>query len=188
MKDLRGLKIHCETKEEKKELLEEATKQGFGWYACGQKPLELKISLEVNNYTFYEDKTITHNTSDTCIFYKEYKASGFTKADLKPCMVVVLRDGHRALVGMTKYGTCIDFQNRYQCLIVNEYNDDMTFPDSPSNDIVKVFGYAKLGFESIDVNAKRDLIWKDNSVKISISDAEEELNKLSGKKYKIVKE
>ena len=191
MKDLRGLKIHCDNEEEKKELLKEATKQEFVWCCGGEKPLEWSDALRISSYRFSNIKEIVNRENDKlgCISYKEYKAmSGFTKADLKPCMVVVFRNGDKAMVGMDKNGMCLDFQNRVQCLHVKDINDDLSFPNSSGYDIVKVFGYSEYAHYSTDKNSERDLIWEDNSVKISVSDAEEELSKLSGKKYKIIKE
>ena len=189
MKDLKGLKIHCDTQEEKKELLEEATKQGFGWYACGQKPLELKTSLEVNNYTFYEDKTITHNTSDTCISYKEYKAmSGFTKADLKPCMVVEIERENKTILSMictnSKDELCVSGES-FWCPLY-EFGDDMIYS---KNIIKKVYGFCSSNRNAWAVSKNdRKLLWERKEEPQTEEMTLAEVCKALGKNIKIVKE
>lgn len=189
MKDLKGLKIHCDTQEEKKELLEEATKQGYVWYASGCKPLKFVMALNNNNYHFDEDMTITHSADD-CISYKEYKAmSVFTKADLKPCMVVVLKDGSVNIVTQYKKGIAlIDDNDTWDSL--NRYSDDLHCKGNDNYDILQIYGFSDCIYDSMKISIiDRPLLWeRKEETEMSISDAEEELSKLSGKKYKIVKE
>lgn len=125
MKDLRGLKIYCDNIKEKRELLEEATNQGFVWINCGKKPLVYENALRTNNYCFHVDKKMSCCESG-CISYKEYKAmSEFTKADLKPCMVVVRRNGVIAGVVENKNGLCLQNARKTILCYMSEYRDDL---------------------------------------------------------------
>lgn len=161
MKDLKGLKIHCDTQEEKKELLEEATKQGFVWWYSKNKPTENPLLSQDNNYVFYENKTMCCGGIN-CISYKEYKAmSEFTKADLKPCMVVEFRNGEKAVVGMNNSGICFDYQDGISGTYAEECNEDLTSRIGENLDIMVVFGYCPYASGNSKNNTSlRPILWE----------------------------
>lgn len=191
MKDLRGLKIHCDTQEEKKELLEEATKQGFIWWNTRELPCLWKGSLYQDSFRFYDDKTMTYGVSD-CISYKEYKAmSGFTKADLKPCMVVELRNRDIAIIGQCESGLSIDWANGCKRLSINRYDECLNYIDKSKNnfDILGVYGYSNCPYNTTKVTKEnRKLLFKRKEEPQTEEMTLAEVCKALGKNIKIVKE
>ena len=191
MKDLKGLKIHCDNDEEKRELLEEATKQGFTWMSCGKKPLVYGNELRTNDYGFHVDKKMSCCESD-CISYKEYKAmSEFTKADLKPCMVVELRNRVIAIIGQCESGISIDWANGCQCLTINGYDECLNYIDKSKNnfDILGVYGYSNCPYNTTKVTKEnRKLLFKRKEEPKAEEMTLSQVCELLGKNIKIVKE
>ena len=190
MKDLKGLKIHCDTQEEKKELLEEATKQGFVWWCSKNKPLEWNGVLSDMKFRFYEDKTMSCDTMD-CISYKEYKAmSGFTKADLKPCMVVVLKDGSVNIITQYKNDIAlIDDNDTWDSL--NRYSDDLHCKGKGNDnyDILQIYGFSDYICDSMKISIiDRPLLWERKEEPKTEEMTLAEVCKALGKNIKIVKE
>lgn len=189
MKDLKGLKIHCDNEEEKRELLEEATKQGFKW-GSGHEPLEYKKALQENDFDFCFEKRIFCDTTD-CISYKEYKAmSEFTKADLKPCMVVVRRNGCVAGIIELQDGINLQTANGSTLCLINEYGDDLTKTNlgfcGRAHDIMQVYGFGAGKFEISTDN--RPLLWERKEEPQTEEMTLVEVCKALGKNIKIVKE
>jgi hypothetical protein len=188
VKDLRGLKIHCDTQEEKKELLEEATKQGFKW-CSGSRPLEWRNALIVNYYSFFGDMRISQGTLDICISYKEYKAmSVFTKADLKPCMVVELECENQTILAMictnSKNELCVS-SSQCWCPLV-QFNDDMVCENTI---IKKVYGFSYSNKCAHELSTDcRKLLFERKEESETVEMTVAEISKALGKNIKIVKE
>ena len=187
MKDLKGLKINCDNDKEKRELLEEATKQGFTWMSCGKKPLVYENALRTNGYGFHVDKKMSCYESD-CISYKEYKAmSEFTKADLKPCMVVVRRNGEVCGVSENQLGMFLqNARGTCFCQISDYGNDLIKSKDDYELDIMQVYGLARLN-NAISVE-NRPLLWERKEEPQVEEMTLSEVCKALGKNIKIVKE
>ena len=122
-----GMVIKCNSKEEAKEFIKEAYKQGFKWVnhidGCEEKTCwctgfsGIYYYLESNkikwNFMDYENESIEYST------LKE-KIKTMTKSDLKNGMVVELASGSRALV----INGLLLFEDGYQGL--SGYKDDLT--------------------------------------------------------------
>ena len=188
MKDLKGLKIHCDNDEEKKDLLEEATRQGFVWGFSGNKPLETYNVFARNDFRFDKKLNLYFN-ADCCISYKEYRAmSEFTKADLKPCMVVVRRNGVIAGVVENKNGLCLQNARKTILCYMSEYRDDLKKKDIKDSefDIVRVYGFGLYEFDISTDN--RPLLWERKEEPQTEEMTLSEVCKALGKNIKIVKE
>ena len=187
MKDLKGLKIHCDNDEEKRELLEEATKQGFVWGSSVYKPLETYNVFARNDFRFDKKLNLYFN-ADCCISYKEYKAmSGFTKADLKPCMVVFRRNGEVCGVSENQLGMFLqNARGTCFCQISDYGNDLIKSKDDYELDIMQVYGLARLN-NAISVE-NRPLLWERKEEPQVEEMTLSEVCKALGKNIKIVKE
>jgi hypothetical protein len=193
VKDLKGLKIHCDTQEEKKELLEEATKQGFVWCCGSEKPLEWSDALKISSYKFSDNdfKEIMNreNAKSRCISYKEYKAMPvFTKADLRPCMVVEIEYENETFLAMicfnSKNELCVS-SSRFWCPLV-ELNDDMVCENAI---IKKVYGCSYSDKWAYELSTDyRKLLFERKEEPKTEEMTLAEVCKALGKNIKIVKE
>lgn len=168
-------------------MLEEATKQGFKW-CSGHEPLEYKKALQENDFDFCFEKRIFCDTTD-CISYKEYKAmSEFTKADLKPCMVVVLKDGSVNIVTQYKNDIAlIDYNDKWDGL--NRYSDDLHCKGNDNYDVVQIYGFSEYICDSMKISTiDRPLLWKSKEEPQTEEMTISQICKALGKNIKIVKE
>jgi hypothetical protein len=110
----------------------------------------------------------------------------FTKADLKPCMVVILRNSHLYMVGMTKNGEiCLDRMDGYRASYWKELKDDMRSSVNNDFDIVKV--YSSTDYASnchILSTSNRELLWE----RIEKSPQQIKLEELENKQREIADE
>ena len=127
MKLKNGMIIKCNSKEDAKEFIKEAHKQGFEWlltiYGNEEKTFWDTCCSEI--YYYLEDNRITWGTKDFDNDSIEYstlkeKMKTMTKSDLKNGMVVELASGSRALV----INGLLLFEDSYQGL--SAYKDDLT--------------------------------------------------------------
>lgn len=190
MKDLKGLKIHCDNEEEKKELLEEATKQGFVWDNTELELLKPDWALKVNNLSFAKKMKVRHSYDDIkCISYKEYKEmSVFTKDDLKPCMVVEIERENKTFLSMICTNSndelCVSGEG-FWCPLY-EFGDDMIYL---KNIVKKVYGFCSSNRNAWAVSKNdRKLLWERKEEPETVEMTVEEVCKALGKNIKIVKE
>ena len=122
-----GMVIRCNSKEEAKEFIKEAYKQGFKWVnhidGCEEKTCWCTGFSEI--YYHLEADEITWSTMYSGSESIEYstlkeKKDIMTKSDLKNGMVVELADGSRALV----INDSLVFEDGYEGL--SSYKDDLT--------------------------------------------------------------
>ena len=122
-----GMVIKCNSKEEAKEFIKEAYKQGFEWfltiYGNEEKTFWDTCCSEI--YYYLEDNLITYSIRDFSNYSIDYstlkvKKDIMTKSDLKNGMVVELASGSRALV----INGLLLFEDSYQGL--SAYKDDLT--------------------------------------------------------------
>lgn len=141
MKLKNGMIIKCNSKEDAKEFIKEAHKQGFKWvnYHEGDEEKTYWGYTCVFNskiYYYLEADQITWSTmysGNDSIEYSTLKEKKdiMTKSDLKNGMVVELADGSRALV----INDSLVFEDGYQGLSV--YKDDLTI-DKHFNDTFQI--------------------------------------------------
>ena len=102
--------VHCKTEEEAIEFCNEMKNRGMKW--CSGR------SYSLTQYNMYNERTCYSNKGEYCSieFYEKEEDftilewsdfKDFTLADLKPCMVVKIRDGRLALVVERKDGLAI---------------------------------------------------------------------------------
>jgi hypothetical protein len=88
----------------------------------------------------------------------------FTLADLKPCMVVELRNGWIGRIEEVKRGLCVSVVNKKtDWNELNDYNEDLTYNGSCGNgwDIMKVYGFCDYGCGKYLLNTEyRELLWE----------------------------
>jgi hypothetical protein len=110
------------------------------------------------------------------------EALQFTKADLKPCMVVVRRDG--SVCGIFQAGGILKMQENLK--IVNchlgAYKDDLTSFNGSKYDVMQVFDFADDRFDISTEN--RELLWE----RIEKSPQQIKLEELENKQREIADE
>lgn len=113
----------------------------------------------------------------------------FTLSDLKPCMVVKLRDGQLFLVSQLESGLGLVKEREGKSLYFGDFNDDLTFKDSNRCDITEVYGYRKDYFIcSLDLSSfNRELLWKREEPKPKRKMTIDEICKELGEEIEIVK-
>jgi len=93
---------------------------------------------------------------DTGAKFEEVKQ--FTKADLKPCMMVEIRDGRLLEVKITKEGFIL--YNNYHKIISQKYiNEDLMSADS-KYDFMKVYDIPSNNDSSFSDINNRELLWE----------------------------
>ena len=169
-----GMVIKCNSKEEAKEFIKEAYKQGFKWInnVCGNGKTcwytgfsGIYYYLESNkiksNFMDYENESIDYST------LKE-KMKTMTKSDLKNGMVVELRNGKRFLIvndlGIGK-DTYIELGGYfgYDEKLYNSKGDK-------TYDITKIYKTEGFTFKNLFDNERLSLIWEREETKLSNED------------------
>ena len=122
----------------------------------------------------------------TILEWRDYMNKEFTKDDLQPDMVVVLRDGKIGNIKNLSSGTFVIPENLNSIATdydLKEYGDDLTNSIITCFDIMKVFGFCKYHSQEYDYSTDfRDLLWerKEKSAKdIEIESIQAEMDKLS---------
>lgn len=119
----------------------------------------------------------------------------FTKDDLKPCMVVILRDGSIGIVGEVIGGKNILFDND-EYIPFEDIMDDLTIYDSTEIDqcideeldIMKVYDVNKYSFDMLEIGtSNRELLWERAEAPKPEEMTLAEVCKALGKEIKIVK-
>lgn len=113
----------------------------------------------------------------------------FTLSDLKPCMVVKIRDGQLFLVSQLESGLGLVKEREGESLYFGDFNDDLTFKVSNRYDIIEVYGYRKdFLINSLDLSSvNRELLWKREEPKPKRKMTVAEICKELGQEIKIVK-
>lgn len=132
------------------------------------------------------------------VFVKEYNAKilteeyvvieeDFTLADLKPCMVVELRNGDIYLVSEYAYGKGIQDGNS-SSLYFSDFKDDMTYDKQNRKhyDIMTVYGFRKdFMMSACKVSAEnRELLWQrieKSATEIQLEELEKQQRELADK-------
>lgn len=135
--------------------------------------------------SFYEDIY----TLEYVVLEPIEETKEFTLDDLKPCMVVKLRDGDFYLVSQTEFGLGLVYNNNF--LYFDDYKKDLTRNTTRNNyDIVSVYGFRKdymiYSLETTDI--QRELLWKrtEKSAKdIEIEKIQSDIQKLQDKLEKL---
>ena len=176
-----GMVIKCNSKEEAKEFIKEAYKQGFKWVnhidGCEEKTCWCTGFSEI--YYYLESNKITWNTRDFENEIIEYstlkeKKDIMTKSDLKNGMVVELRNGKRFLIvndlGIGK-DSCINLDGFFG------YDENLydVIGDSIF-DITKIYKTEGTTFKTLFDKERLSLIWE-----------REEKSKLSEEDKQIIK-
>lgn len=176
-----GMVIRCNSKEEAKEFIKEAYKQGFEWVnhidGCEEKICWYTGSSEI--YYYLESNKITWSTRDFENESIEYstlkeKMKTMTKSDLKNGMVVEVRNGKRFLI-VSNWGIGKDSCIKLNGLVgydenLYDINGDSTF------DITKIYISSGRTFKNLFDNERLSLIWE-----------REEKSKLSNEDKQIIK-
>lgn len=176
-----GMVIRCNSKEEAKEFIKEAYKQGFEWVnhidGCEEKTCWYTGSSEI--YYYLESNKITWSTKDFDNDSIEYstlkeKMKTMTKSDLKNGMVVELRNGKRFLIvndlGIGK-DSCINLDGFLG------YDENLNDVSGDSEfDITKIYKTEGTTFKTLFDNERLSLIWE-----------REEKSKLSNEDKQIIK-
>ena len=108
--------------------------------------------------------------------FKVIKKQTFTKSDLKDGMVVTYRDGAERLLFQD---TLFDLRNNYALhrgSVLSGFNDDLSYKNEPSMDIVKVTYMDEVLWEREEPLTKEQLRIKE--LEEGIAKMQEELNKL----------
>ena len=170
-----GMIIKCNSKEEAKEFIKEAYKQGFKWVnhidGCEEKTCWCTGFSEI--YYYLEYNKISWSTKDfgnNSIEYSTLKEKKdiMTKSDLKNGMVVELRNGKRFLI-VNDLGIGIDsfiILDGFSGYDENLYDviGDSTF------DITKIYKTVGNTFKTIFDNEGLSLIWEREETKLSKED------------------
>lgn len=170
-----GMVIRCNSKEEAKEFIKEAYKQGFEWvnHIDGDEEKTHWRTGFSGIYYYLESNQITWSTKDFDNNSIEYsilkeKIKTMTKSDLKNGMVVELRNGKRFLIvndlGIGK-DSFINLDG-YSGYDENLYDviGDSTF------DITKIYKTIGHTFKNLFDNERLSLIWEREEAKLSNED------------------
>lgn len=88
------------------------------------------------------------------------ESTEFTKSDLKPCMVVRLRDDRLSIVSESSEGLCIN-SDKGAFFIFSDYDDEMTCSYGQAYDIVEIYGFRCSPYHANEISTdKRDLLYK----------------------------
>ena len=170
-----GMIIKCNSKEDAKEFIKEAYKQGFKWVnhidgdeektRWGTGFSEIYYYLESNKISWspmdFDNNSIEYST------LKE-KMKTMTKSDLKNGMVVELRNGKRFLIvndlGIGK-DSCINLDGFFG--YDKDLNDVSGFSEF---DITKIYKTVGNTFKTLFDNERLNLIWGREATKLSNED------------------
>lgn len=115
----------------------------------------------------------------------------FTLDDLKPCMMVELRNGKLVLVSESTLGLCLVWGNDVQFLDFLNFKNDMTYKckyhgkEFDKLDIIKVYGFSIFPHKSINISTEnRELLWE----RIEKSETELKIEQLEEKQRQITSE
>ena len=177
--------VHLKTKEESDNFLEEAKKQGLNiddvfWdtykqytcYRCSWKTNDLYYG----SISYYIDNTYR------IIEWSNHMKKEFTKDDLKPFMLVVMRDGR---IKMVTDETFSDKCGNYNSIC--NYNENLENKMDRQFDIMKIYSRpeSKTDYLSFDLSRRGEPIWERKEVEeMTLS----EIEKILGKKIKIISE
>ena len=181
----RKIGVHLKTKEESDNFLVEAQILGLNidnvfWdaykeytcYRCGWKTNDLcygSIGYYLdNNYRIIE--------------WSNYMEKKFTLDDLKPFMLVVMRDGR---IKMVTDETFSDKNGNYNAICY--YNENFESKTNQQFDIMKIYARpkSKADYLSFDLSRRGEPIWERKEVEeMTLS----EIEKILGKKIKIISE
>lgn len=123
------------------------------------------------------------------VFGEYFKPAPFTLSDLKPCMVVKIRDGQLFLVSQLESGLGLVKEREGKSLYFGDFNDDLTFKPNSNLDIIEVYGYRKdYLISSLELSSvKRELLWKREEPKPKRKMTIDEICKELGEDIEIVK-
>ena len=160
-----GMVIKCNSKEDAKEFIKEAYKQGFKWVnhidGCEEKTRWFTGFSKI--YYYLESNQITWDIKDFDNDSIEYstlkeKIKTMTKSDLKNGMVVELKNGKRFLI-VNDFGIGEDSCIKLDGLVgydenLYDINGDSTF------DITKIYISSGRTFKNLFDNERLNLIWE----------------------------
>ena len=192
--------VHCKTEDEAKNFLKLCSDNNIKWRTNNEATIKTNFNEYKSNTTYeygnckdvpvglcYESIDYYSEQNTYAILeWENYMNKEFTKDDLQPDMVVVLRDGRIGNIKNNIFGTLVVFNNWNEPISysykLKDYKDDFK-NDVSSIDIMKVFGFCKYYSQEYDFSTEfRELLWerKEKSAKdIEIESIQAEMDKLS---------
>lgn len=185
------LAVHCRTEEEAIDFCKQMDNRGLEWSRGGNR-------TDCNNWGIYKkDTCYTRSMYSEIDFYKgisreivewrDFMKNEFTKADLKPCMVVVLRSGDICRIEQLRDKIVICNSRNENSWNALRYDENLLYTGVSGSgwDIMEVYGFGDVG--SVDYLFKiggRELLYK----RIEKSPAQIKLEELESKQREIADE
>lgn len=142
-----------------------------------------KIYQELQNGTIEDDGGCESRIGAVKLTTIFEEVKDFTLADLKPCMVVELRNSDICLV--SECNTGIVAIDKYSFLDFNEVLDDLRTAFDRNFDIIKVYGFSTRAIKSTEISTSdRELLWE----RIEKSPTQLKLEELENKQREIADE
>lgn len=131
-------------------------------------------------------------TEEWWVADKELEPAPFTLSDLKPCMVVKLRDGALGIVStIAENEMCVNLENgMFMGLLTHK--EDLSYKSDSDFDIMEVYGFSKYAHEANKISTEdRELLFKREEPKPKRKITEKEaiamLQETLGEEIEIVK-